>query len=213
MTDKQTSPAMSASETPGASSAGAQLSRRKLLRAGLGASPVILSVASQPVMATTGRCTSASAFGSINASRPDNLENCGGCKPEYWRNTTCYPRWPNGYHAVTSGYTPATKFDDCFGSYGGYPYRTLLYVMQTTGTGGRDEVARYCAAALLNAAKGLTPSSILSISKVKSVWSSYVRRGYYEPTAGIRWYARSSSPAGSGGIIEWLSSTMPNSTP
>lgn len=189
-----------------------RLSRRKLLRAGLGASPVVLTVASKPVMATTGRCTSASAFGSINASRPSMLEYCGGCKPEYWRNSTCYAQWPNGYYPVSSVFTPATLFDNCFGAFGGYYGKSLLWVMQTTNS-GKDEVARHCAAALLNGVKGLTPSNVLSAQRVREVWYSYVRRGYYEPTAGVRWYANSSSPAGTGGIIEWLKSTMPNSTP
>ena len=199
-------------ETSGPQAATGKLSRRKLLRAGLGATPVVLTVASQPVMATSSTCASASAFGSINASRPRQIESCGGCKPEYWRNTTCYPRWPSGYYPQSSLYTPATQFDACFGSTGGYYGKSLLYVMKTTNS-GKDDVARHCAAALLNAAKGLTPSTVLSVRAVKDVWSSYVRRGYYEPTAGVRWYAYSSSPAGSGGIVEWLKSTMPIATP
>jgi hypothetical protein len=211
MTDKQTS-SSPGSQASGSGEGSGAVSRRSLLRAGLGATPVVLSVASQPVMATTGRCSSASAFGSINASRPSQVDYCGGCKPQYWKATVCHPRWPSGYRPVTSGYTPATMFDECFGSRGGYYGKSLLWVLQTTGT-GKDEVARHCAAALLNAAKGLTPPTVLSVQTVKNVWGSYVRRGYYEPTAGIRWYAHSSTPAGNGGIVEWLVSTMPISNP
>lgn len=189
------------------------VSRRKLLRAGLGASPVILTVASQPVMASTGRCSSASAFGSINASRPSRIDYCGGCKPEYWKQPTCHPQWPTGYYPVTksrSGYiTYATKFNDCFGSSNGYPGRTLLEVMNLSGTGNKNEVARLCSAALLNAAKGLTPSTVLSTQKVKDVWRSFATKGFYEPTAGVKWYPSSSIPASTGGLIAWLKSTMP----
>jgi hypothetical protein len=191
----------------------ASVSRRSLLRAGLGASPVILTVASRPVMATTGKCSSASAFGSINASRPSKVDYCGGCKPEYWKQPTCHPQWPTGYYPVSrarSGVTTyATKFNDCFGTTAGYPGKTLLEVMNLTATGGKDEVARLCSAALLNAVKGLTPGTVLSTVTVKQVWKSYVTKGYYEPNAGVRWYPTYSAPAGTGGLITWLKSTMP----
>jgi len=181
--------------------------RRRLLRGGLSAAPVILTVASRPVMAAgaAGRCTTASAFASINASRPSTTTVCGGHGPDYWKDPTCYPHWPPSCVPIGQN---ATTFDSYFGSSGGYPGRTLLQVLAMTG-GGKDAVARHCVAALLNASKGLTPANVLSVTTVKSVWHSFVTRGYYEPTAGVRWYANSAAPAGGGGIVEWLASTMP----
>jgi hypothetical protein len=71
-------------------------------------------------------------------------------------------------------------------------------------------LARHIVAALLNAKSGKTPANVLSESMVKGVWADFVRLGYYEPTAGIKWYADSSSvPGGVGGITPWLKSTMP----
>jgi hypothetical protein len=42
---------------------------------------------------------------------------------------------------------------------------------------------------------------VLSSQSVLDIWSSFVTNGYYEPTAGIKWYADS--------IIAWLKTTMP----
>jgi hypothetical protein len=187
-----------------------QAARRRLLRGGLGAAPVVLTVASRPVMAATGACTTASAFGSINASRPKNVTSCGGCKPDYWKNSLNYASWPAG-HCATAKKVATDKlyFNEIFGSSPYSATTTLLQVLQTTGT-GRDAVARHCVAAVLNGAKGLTPAAVLSAQTAKNVWSSFVTRGYYEPTAGIRWFADSSTPAGTGSIVQWLTSTMPN---
>jgi len=66
---------------------------------------------------------------------------------------------------------------------------------------GYDPVACNCVAALLNASNGppLTPTSILGVAYVKAIWSSYASKGYFEPTAGIRW---------SGGqIVDWIKTT------
>jgi hypothetical protein len=194
--------------SPGLS--GARASRRRLLQGGLAAAPVVLSVSSRPVMAATGACSTASAFGSINASRPNKVTSCGGCKPDYWKNTLNYSLWPAG-HCATAKTVSTDKlyFNEVFAS-SPYPSTTtLLQVLQTTGT-GQDAVARHCVAAVLNAAKGLTPATVLSAQVAKDVWASYRARGYYEPTAGIKWYPDSSIPSGTGSILQWLVSTMPN---
>jgi len=172
--------------------------RRRLLRGGLGAAPVILTVASRPVMAN-GKCTTASAFGSINMSRPSKTAAwCGGSKPDTWKNCP-HSDWPC---------VPNTTFNSCFGS-GCLPNTTLLQVLQKAGS-EKDEVARYCVAALLNARKRLTPDTVLSVRTLRLLWQSFLTSGYYEPTAGVRWYPHYSDPASNGGFVEWLASTMPN---
>ncbi len=189
--------------------------RRRLLRGGLLAGPVVWTVSAKSVMAQGmgGRCTTASAYGSINASRPSNLTHCGGHRPHYWARQQHHDEWPVGYTPVSSHHgtrvqAHATRFTECFGQSSAYQRATLLEVLSTR-SGGQDEVARLCAAAMLNAAKGLTPPHVLGATVIRDVWQSYSRRGYYEPTAGIRWYADASEPAGTGGIVEWLQSTMP----
>jgi hypothetical protein len=202
----------SPSETPRPPGQAASASRRRLIQGGLTAVPLVMTVSSQSVMAqgVSGRCSTASAFGSMNASRPANVTSCRGRGPQYWRNQHNFDEWPHGYvpRATQTPRVQATSFATCFGGSGVQAGATLLDVLRSNSS-GRDEVARLCTAALLNAAKGLTPATVLSVATVRDVWQSYASRGYYEPTAGIRWYADASEPAGTGGIVEWLQTTMP----
>lgn len=201
-------------QTPDGKS-GAGIARRSLLRGGLVAGPLAMTVSAKSVMAQSGsaRCTTASAYGSINASRPSRLSHCSGRSPSFWSNSQNFHRWPSGFVPVGSGSQGgasirATLFRECFPASQGVSRQTLLEVLSTTG-GGRDEVARLCAAAMLNASAGWTPPQVLDATVLRDVWASFNRRGYFEPTAGVRWFADSSMPAGTGGIVEWLSSTMP----
>jgi hypothetical protein len=158
--------------------------------------PVVLTLVSRPVIAggSPGACTSASAYGSINASRPGGTPICSGRTPGYWKNYGKHP-WPAPYEA--SGSSPS-KFDDVFGS--GYPNKTLLDVLEQGG-GGKNAVARYIVAALLNAANSLTPPTVLDASKVKLIWQDFVNDGVYSPTAGVTWNASD--------LVDWLKTTMP----
>ncbi|HWR87771.1 MAG TPA: hypothetical protein VN277_05065 [Acidiferrobacterales bacterium] len=194
--------------TPDTEQAGL-IARRRLLRGSLSIAPVLMVSAPRSVMAggAAGVCVPASSFASINASRPDLQFSCSGRTPGYWKQPQWFGQWPAPYVPDGSG---ATTFDAVFGAAGGYPGKTLLQVLELPGNDmGRDALARHIVAALLNAAKGLTPPNVLSVAIVKAVWSAFVLNGYYEPTAGIKWYPDYSVPAGSGGLIAWLKSTMP----
>lgn len=103
-----------------------------------------------------------------------------------------------------------TTFDSVFGRQGGYGDKTLTEVLRLNSNSGRDGLARHLVAAYLNALKGLTPREVLDVPTIKNIWTSFVARGYYEPTAGIRWFPDYSEPASaSGGLIAWLKTTMP----
>ena len=189
-------------ETSGTAEArqAALTARRRILRGGLSAAPVLMVAAPRSVMAGGPmNCVPASSFASINASRPDLQFTCSGRTSSYWKQPQFFSEWP-------APYLPTTTFDSVFGATGGYPGKTLLAVLELMG-GGRDAVARQIVAAVLNAAKGLTPANVLSVAIAKAVWLSFVTKGYYEPTAGIKWHADTSVPAGTGGLIQWLTST------
>src|SRR5665213_826245 len=123
---------------------GLAVGRRHLLRGAVGSVPVVLTLVSRPVIAGgSAACKTASAFGSINASRPGGTVYCSGRTPGYWKTHT---NWPSPYKA--SG-TQASQFDAIFGSAGGYPGMSLLAVLNLGG-GGKDALARHIVAALLN---------------------------------------------------------------
>jgi hypothetical protein len=92
-----------------------------------------------------------------------------------------------------------TLFSACFSPALSDPALKIKTVLDPSK--GYDPVACNCVAALLNASAGppLTPASILGVSYVKSVWASYATKGFFEPTAGIRWNG--------GQIVDWIRTT------
>ena len=67
-----------------------------------------------------------------------------------------------------------------------FSQKTMIEVIDLT-RGGLDSLGRYTVAALLNARSGRTP--MLNETNVRAMWNDLMNRGYYEPTAGIRWGA------------------------
>jgi hypothetical protein len=63
----------------------------------------------------------------------------------------------------------------------------MIEVIDLMQSGGLNSLGRYVVAALLNARSGRTP--MLSETNVRAMWNDLINRGYYEPTAGIRWGA------------------------
>jgi hypothetical protein len=214
-------------------------SRRRLLRGGLVAAPVLMTVASRPVLGQVA-CT-ASAITSINmqSSLNHNCSITSGLSPDKWK--TLAAQWPAPYSGVSAatststtststvtqksttnnnvllqqqlaaaaGYTPSTTTSTggtTTSSGSSYGATATPYHCSTTGLGGRvfagksmvevidlmqsgglNSLGRYIVAALLNARSGRTP--MLSETNVRAMWNDLINRGYYEPTAGIRWGA------------------------
>lgn len=123
----------------------------------------------------------------MNPSGTRLSQACGGRSPEVWNGTG---QWPiNGNPLFSSYFTPAMGDS------------TLKCKTVIDASKGCDAVARHCLAAFLNAMASppLTPASILGVSLVKAVWSSYATKGYFEPSAGIRWNG--------GQIVDWIKTT------
>jgi hypothetical protein len=163
------------------------MGRRRLLRGGLSATPVIMTLASGRVSA--GLCTTGSAFGSLHPSGKQPSISCSGRSPTVWSSTP-YGHWPLGAN---------TMFETCFAPNLGGTSVALKDVINPAK--GYDPVAQNCVAALLNASTSppLTPATILGVGYVKQIWNSYKTKGYFEPTAGIQWR----SPE----ILAWIAST------
>ena len=175
--------------------------RRRLLRGGLAAGPVVMTLVSRPVLGGGGGgggrggfglCTTPSGFVSANASTAGRGVSCEGHTYEYWKKASS-SQWP-------SPYKPGTKFNDVFKTptYAPYNWKTLEDVLGF-GSSPPNNVARACVAALLNAQDGLTPP--LGVSAVKDIWSEYITKGYYSPQSGAHW-----SPVE---IIAYLATTTP----
>jgi len=163
------------------------LGRRRLLRGGLGAAPIIATLASSPVSA--GLCTTGSAYGSLHPSGTRTSLTCSGRSPATWMQTAP-GQWPIGGNTLFSACLSPALADG-----------TMKIKAVIDPSKGYDAVACHCLAALLNASTSppLTPPSILSTAYVKAVWSSYASKGYFEPTAGIQWNG--------GQIVDWIKTT------
>ena len=179
-------------------------SRRRLLKGGAAVTPAILTLISTPVRATY-YTTPASSFASINTSRPRSTHGTSGCKPSWWVSCSM-SSWPAS--CKTSTGTPK-KFKDCFSTHATYGEKTLKECMQLSSDSGTDGLVKHLCAAYLNHASGKTPGEICSTQTAQSIWSSHNSKGYWEPTAGVRWYADSCTPTGNGGCTPWLKTTMP----
>jgi hypothetical protein len=95
---------------------------------------------------------------------------------------------PTLYHCLTTGFGGRV-----FGN------RSMMNVLGMTGHGSNlFTLGRYMVAALLNARSGRTP--VLDEAGVRNMWNDLVNRGYYEPTAGVRW----SAPE----IVSYIRTTM-----
>lgn len=191
--------------------------RRRLLKGGLAGAPVLMTLASRPVLAggneAGGMCKSPSGFTSLKASQHRGEAICLGRTPGYWKQSQHFDDWTPPYYPTTiANVHNATLFHGSptagagfnIGAFGDMGATTTL--LDALGTGGNTgdyvALARHIAAALLNAAKGWngTPS-ILDQTAVRKIWNDYVSLGYYSPVAGVQWDAAQ--------IIAYLLTTMP----
>jgi len=170
------------SESP---SVAAVPTRRRLLKAGLAAAPVVATLASRPVLGTPK--ATASAGPSAGASVAPAKHASSGRSPEQWAEAQT---WPNPYFAASeSGAAAATAFHGPHTGLAGEAFAgsTMLAVMQLPDDDGVRTLGRYIGAALLNAREGLTPA--LGEQAVRGMWNQFAAQGYYEPVDGVRWDA------------------------
>lgn len=166
--------------------------RRRLLKAGLSATPILMSLSSRSVFA--GKSTRPSGFCSmkVGTSSPGN-KSCyvSGKTPSTWcsQAESTYHGWPSGCYPKTVKYygsyvCTATKCKDLFGSLR-LSDKTCYDVMRGA-VGSADDFDKWCIAARLNARAGLT-SGVCEESDVQAMWTECNSKGYYEPMAGQKW--------------------------
>lgn len=160
--------------------------------AGLGASGVILTLASQPAMASSLMCNSLSAAGSAVHSQSTTPIVCNGLSPGYYHIAA---NWAG------TGIDPNGMFKNYFSTAGVgrllIPYTMLQIVngnwaiKSVTGkitypTTNPDayNVARHVIATWLNVLSHRV--SFFTVEKVMGMWSEYAATSHYVPTAGAQ---------------------------
>jgi hypothetical protein len=164
--------------------------RRRFARAGVAASGVLLTLHSQPGMACD-ICTTPSGFlsGGLQSFRGAKPV-CAGRSPGYWKTHS----WPTG----TSKTALYTKLFACSSAnartYGKATQAGILdpKAWDTHGIG------RHLVACYLNVKAGL--STFQNMAMLQRIWNEYQTKGYYTPTAGVRWDGAK--------IVEYLQGTM-----
>jgi hypothetical protein len=203
-------------------------SRRLFTKSSLVVSGVLLTLASRSALGGGGTvvggvCKSPSGFLSGNASQHGTPCTCSGRTPGYWgTNTDTSHTWPTPYKTGSctntkftqqytswsnTGTTSGTLHRDttlgfhCTGYAAGYYKYSMIQVILLGGKGDPSQLGAHCVASLLNIRKGWIPASVLTEAQVRNMFNEYAAKGYFEPTAGVKWY-----PAD---IVTYLKSTMP----
>jgi hypothetical protein len=187
-------------------------SRRRLLRAGLGASPALLTIISEPVRADvlgSLPCRSASAFASIAAhgvtTSTQPAQTCFGIQPGGWAIRSV-GSWPAGTFTGSGATAVSVTFSSVFSpgvTVGTNSSPTLLQVLESTDAG--LEMARYFVAAYLNIKMVLfaTPAKVETELQLKAMWPDAVNGTYTPITGGNPWDWAT--------LKSWFLQTMPNS--
>lgn len=165
-------------------------------------------------------CQSPSGFTSANVSAPGKtLPSCGGLSPGGWKNWPTF--WPTGFDpgqcAETApngckSYVPNTGTPFHSGVNRPYPMdfpgfagtvfstKSLMEVMMLQGNADPARLGMHCAASILNVAKGLVPSTVLTIPVILDMWLSTYNGGFYNPMPGVQWNSED--------VVAYLQSTF-----
>lgn len=171
-------------------------SRRRFLGAGAVVPPTLLTLASQPALGVTCFTPSRSLSRNTSVSQQGKNGECTGAE-----SPGNYKAQQNAgdqaYHWPTS-FPPSTPFHTVFS---GSRYKvngvslTLGQVLQlspSTTPADPGKVAFHLIGAFLNVNGGngaVIPPHIIDSTVIKAIWTEWDTKGYYEPMAGVRWYA------------------------
>lgn len=163
------------------------VSRRRLMRAGMAAAPVLAALKSNSVLAGGNSCVRPSAFSSLTAahmkvSRGRVIQKDFECAPpEHWLRSD--RGLPHKFKSETPFISKATGF-----SANGQIYKkmSLQQVLESSGTQNHEKLARYVTAAFLSAVSVGNASSFVLLNKrqCREIWN---RQGNWSPFAGANW--------------------------
>ena len=183
------------------SAASTGIARRKLIRAGLAAAPVMLALKSQSALAGgNGEHLNCSVWASLSAAKgctkshaPAPKNTCDGYDKWKDKDTKVFPKCGYKFHNDSNSNTQKVPFDgkefrDTNGN--SYTYHDLKMVCAGVDSKGKaftgvnyekQLLAKHCAAMVLNCAVGNSP---LTESQVRSIWSSCKDGGTWTPPGG-----------------------------
>lgn len=175
--------------------------RRHFLGQGAAATPFFITLANQPALGAT--CFTPSRALSKNTSLSQQGKDgiCVGAESP--GNYAAQQTTSKGAYHWPASVSPSTPFHPTFimGSTEGVTKFTKItknrrIVSQTFGealnVNAPGQVHFHLIAAYLNTMGGngaVIPAHVMTPTGVLAIWSEYAKKGFYEPSAGVKWYA------------------------
>jgi hypothetical protein len=173
-------------------------SRRRFARAGVGATGVLLTLASNPGMACSVNVGMSGYQSAVTAAKtgmkvskaPTTPSN--GLPPDRWAGGSGWPCATNIQfgHVFSCSRTNSTLGEKTL----------MVHCKGTTGlTGDKVKIAKLLTAAHLNVLSGRSP--FLTLPALQAVWNEFQSKGQYTPMAGV-------TPWNAADIVTYLTGTM-----
>jgi hypothetical protein len=176
------------------------LKRRALLRAGAGAAPVLLTLASGPVAATT--CTVASSFVSVATFKSRNPHvtsiACSSRTADYWKHGSTHFSPPPADMLLTVG----ALMGSTSSQYNAHTVQAAFMLPSVSSyveTTGEIGTLHHLLALMLNLRAGhITAAGVFNQAYVQGIWANYKANGnrYKVAPSNIDW--------GDAELIAWL---------
>lgn len=177
-----------AEPTPPAQISARGAARRRFARAGLGASAALVTISSKAGMAVD-ICTapSGSLSGGLLSRKPGAVVACEGRSPGYWKTHNSWPCERTKTFGSVFSCPTDSPYHEC----------TMADILEPKKWDANG-VGRHLVATYLNILSGKI--NFLTVPQIQNIWNDLSRRGTYNPTAGVHWYAED--------VVEYFQGTM-----
>lgn len=190
-------PVPSSGGTPGGTPAARTgLSRRHLVRAGLGAAPVVAGLKSNTVLAGDHTCLKPSTFSSLRAANM-KLSYQRELKTDF--ECRSHGFWKNNDRGLQKDYKTKTKFISTDTGFmanpgGAYSGKSLQDVLEMKGNYHNAALARHVSAAFLTALAYHNDPTVVMLTKAqcRAIWNG---QGVWQPLAGAQTWTLSQTMA------------------
>jgi hypothetical protein len=164
------------------------LARRRFTRAGILATGAISTVANATGTITKCATASGSLSGGLASHTPTIKPVCGGLSPGGWLQPGGGEVWPC---AKTKKFGTVFSCSGKTAKYANYTLYNLLDPQYMKNKGQTDDymIARHFVASYLNVISVPSKTNVITYQILKNMWNAYnSAKGYYEPSAGVKWY-------------------------
>ena len=163
--------------------------RRRFLKAGLAAGPVIMTLQSKPVLGNVCHSPSGTMSGAMS-QKAGQIKTCNGYPLSYWRNSGSAGGGGVGWVGIRPDlpYHPAFRLGIVSGSQqfltAGLKSRPLTMYEVLCADAAQDPygLCGHFITALLNINSGRIPAAVMDQTRLSQLWVEWSRTGRYRPS-------------------------------